>query len=266
EPYKISKKTSLTLAKDQKVEFKQVPVDDQTKYTLLFYGRLDGVECIEDNPRMQLALQHRAWVHDKTYDFLPKMKLEFYDANQKLIATKSQVSLPFKARHKYSVTFYPPPGSKLMKFLIQAGSSTTGFKLDRMKFSKAKDQGAINVNPVTNDTGLYNYSAWDRFAQGASLILKEDGKVGFNSAYGSNSVRFPLKPNTLYIAGSSGENLGYASTVLLRVLDKNNKMIQETRIYAGPDGVKLTTPATCTGAIIHVRSVVLDEAWIRKVK
>ena len=263
ELYEISSKTSLTLTRDQSVEFKMVAVNDDTRYTLLFYGQLNGAECIEDNRRMALTLQHRSNPNDKTYDFLPKMKLAFYDANQKLIAMKNQCSLPFKDRHKYSVTFYPPYGGKFMKLLIQAGGNTTSFKLDGMKFGKARDQGAINVNPVTDDSGLYDYSAWDRFASGASMIVNKNGKVGFNSAYGSTGIRFPLKPNTVYIANSSGESLGYAPTVLLRILDKNNDQIEETRIYATKESVKFTTPPNCTGAVIHVRSVILDQVRVQ---
>ncbi len=54
DPYEISGRTSLTLTRDQSVEFKMVPVNDDTKYTLVFYGQLNGVECIEDNQRMAI--------------------------------------------------------------------------------------------------------------------------------------------------------------------------------------------------------------------
>ena len=262
-PHEITGKTSLTLTRDQSVEFRMVPVNDDTKYTLVFYGQLDGVECIEDNGRMAITLQNHSNPNDKTYDFLPKMKLEFYDADQNLIVAKNQCSLPFRARHKYSVTFYPPYGGKFMRLLIQGGSNTTAFKLDGMKFGKTPKQGAINVNPVTDESGLYDYSAWDRFASGASMIVKKNGKIGFNSAYGSTGIRFPLKPNTVYIADSRGEPLGYAPTVALRILDKDNKQIEETRIYATKESVKFTTPPNCTGAVIHARSVILDEVRIQ---
>ena len=127
EPHEITGKTSLTLTGDQSVEFRMVTVNDNTKYTLLFYGQLDGVECIEDNGRMAITLQNRSNPSDKTYDFLPKMKLEFYDADQKMIGIRNQCSLPFRAKHKYSVTFYPPYGGKFMRLLIQGGSNTTAF-------------------------------------------------------------------------------------------------------------------------------------------
>ena len=263
EPHEMSCKTPLRLTGNQSVEFKMAPVNDDTKYTLVFYGQLDGPECIEDNPRMAITLQNRPSPNDNTYDFLPKMKLEFYNAARKLISTQSQRSLPFKAKHKYSVTFYPPYGGKFMKLLIHAGGNTTTFRIDAMSFGKARDQHAINVNPNTNDSGLYDYSAWDRFASGAGMIVRKNGKVAFNSAYGSTGIRFPLKPNTVYIADSRGEPLGYAPTVALRILDKDNKQIEETRIYATKESVKFTTPPNCNGAVIHARSVILDEVRIR---
>ena len=95
------------------------------------------------------------------------------------------------------------------------------------------------------------------------MIVRKNGKVAFNSAYGSTGIRFPLKPDTAYIADSAAEPLGYAPTVLLRILDKDNKQIEETRIYATKESVKFTTPPNCNGAVIHARSIILDEVRIR---
>lgn len=259
----VAPKTVLTLTKDQKVDFKGIPVDDKKKYTIVFHGSLDGVETIEDNPRLSMTLRPRAWIHDKVFNFLPKMRLEFFDAENKRVGISNQISLPFGKRHKYSVTFYPLPGAKSVALHVEAGSNTKSFKIDSMSFAETKDQGAININPVVNDSGLYDYSAWIRFSPGAALIENKDGTVGFDAAYGSFGSKFPLKPNTVYIGTGFGPAFGYALTLKLQMFDSKNKFIEDVKIYSKKD-VKFTTPKNCVSGAIHIRSIILDEVRINE--
>jgi hypothetical protein len=191
------------------------------------------------------------------------MRLEFFDAENKKLGISNHVSLPFGKHHKYSITFYPLPGAKFVSLHVQAGSNTTSFKIDDMRFGETKDQGAININPVVNDSGLYDYSAWRRFALGASLIETKYGKVGFDAAYGSFGARFPLKPNTEYIGVGFGPTFGYAATLKVQMFDSKNKIIGGVKIYS-KKGVRFTTPKNCVSGGIHIRSIILEEARINE--
>ena len=259
----VAPKTVLTLTKDQKVDFKKISVNDKTKYTIIFHGTLDGLETIEDNPRMSMTLRPRRWIHDKRYSFLPQMRLEFFDAENKKLGISNQVTLPFGKRHKYSTTFYPLPGAKSVVLHVEAGGNTKSFKIDAMSFAQTKDQGAININPVVNDSGLYDYSAWRGFSRGAALIKTKTGKVGFDAAYGSFGSKFPLKPNTAYVGSGFGPTFGYAVTLKLQMFDSKNKIIQDVKIYS-KKGVKFTTPKNCVSGAIHIRSIILDEVRINE--
>jgi len=261
---KIAAKTVVEMKKDQKVDFQKIKIDDKTKYTIVFHGTLDGAECIEENPRMSLTLMPRAWVHDKVFDFLPKMRLEFFDTDGKSIGISNQISLPFRKHHKYSTTFYPLPNAASVALRVQAGGSTKSFKVDSMSFAETKDQGAININPVVNDSGLYDYSAWKAFSPGAGLIKTKNGKVGFNAAYGSFGAKFPLKANTVYVGHGFGPVVGYAVTLKLQMFDSKNKMIEDVKIYS-KKGVEFTTPKNCVSGGIHIRSILLDEVRINEI-
>jgi hypothetical protein len=260
----ISLTTSLVLKKNERIRFKKISVDDKTKYTLSFNGKLDGLECLEDNPRLELTLMPRSFIHDKIYDFLPKMRLEFFDAENKSLGISNQRSLPFGATHKYNITFYPLPGSKFVELMIQAGGNTETFKIGEMSFVKTPDQGAININPVVAESGFYDYSAWRGFATGSGLIRTKTGKAGFNPGYGSFGSKFPLKPNTQYVGSGSGTVLGYAVTLKLQMFDENGKFIEDVKILS-KKGVRFTTPKNCVSGGIHVRSFVLEEVRVNEV-
>jgi len=248
------------------VTFKTVPVNANTKYTLSFRGTFTGGESIEENPRMQLALLHDRNPNSKRYDFLPKMKMIFLDPSGKTVSVMNHRALPFREWHDYNTTFYPPIGAASMQLVISSGTNTTGFYLDNMRFDKTPDQGALNVNPVVSESGMYDYSAWASFAAGAGMIPTADGSAAFNSAYGSTSVRFPMKGNTEYVIRPiKGKSLGYATTCEVRCLNKDNKRVGSMRASTSKDA-RFTTPVDCVSGVIHVRSFVLEEIRVLEAK
>lgn len=256
----------MGLRDNVEVAFKAVPVDPNTKYTLSFRGSFSGGESIEENPRMEVTLLHEGFEHSKRYDFLPKMKLVFLGQDGKKISVKNHRSLPFRVWHDYSVTFYPPLEAVSMQLVISAGSSTTAFYLDDARFGKTPDQGALNVNPVTRESGLYDYSAWEFFSPGAGMILDVKGNAGFNTGYGSGGARFPMKEKTEYVIRPvKAEVLGYARAWQVKLRDKNGKEIGSISANERSD-TKFTTPAGCVSGTFFMRSSVVEEIRILEAK
>lgn len=259
-------KKCMALRGGVSVTFKSVSVDPNTKYTLSLRSSFEGGESIEENPRMEMALLHERFEHSKRYDFLPKMKLVFLDVGGKKISVKNNGALPFRNWHDSNVTFYPPIDAVLMQLVISAGSSSKAFYLDDIRFGKTPDQGALNVNPVTRESGMYDYSAWEFFSPGAGMIPDANGNAGFNTGYGSTGTRFPMKEKTEYIIlPVKAKVLGYARAWQVKLRDKDGKEIgligaNEKR------NTKFTTPAGCVSGTFFIRSSVVEEIRIVEAK
>ena len=248
------------------VTFKAVPVDPNTKYTLIFRGSFEGGESIEENPRLEMTLLHERFEHSKRYNFLPKMKLLFLDQDGKKVSVKNHRALPFREWHDYTATFYPPLGATAMQLVLSAGSNSKAFYIDNARFGKTPDQGALNVNPVTRESGMYDYSAWEFFSPGAGMIPDANGNAGFNTGYGSTGARFPMKEKTAYvILPVKAEVLGYARAWQVKLQDKDGKELGSISA-SNTRNTTFTTPAECVSGVFFMRSSIVEEIRILEAK
>jgi hypothetical protein len=202
------------------LSFKLVPVKDQTKYQLTFRARQQGVETIEDNPRLgELIFNCRS--------FLPWYRLKFYDANRKEIRTDLPVlSLPFGQWHEYVRMFYSPMNAAFMQLEVNTGSAKENtLWLANAKLASAPDEQSININP-TFSYGHYNYSGWSSFNGVGRLHELEGDKTVLDTGFSATSASFPLRePGTYEIRLKATGNIRNYNVFL---------------IFTGADGKEIT--------------------------
>ena len=252
-------KQALKLANGAKVTFKRVPVDDKTKYTLAFRGRYDGGEAVEENP----TLEHL------TARFVPNIfpsrEIRFFDAAGKNLPGGFRSGMVFRNWQEYRDIFYPPAGAVAMDVVIHSGRKEITFFVDAVTFEKTPDEGAINPNPVIAKYGKHNYSGWANLAAGAKIVEEADGRVAFDTKYGTRSLSFPLTEPGTYGVTAKGEGNGYNAVIILDFLDAQGKKLGSMNANASGKEFKAVAPAGTVRGSFLVYSHFLEELRINKV-
>jgi len=203
------------------VSFKSVPVDHQVKYQLTFRGRQEGVEPLEENPRLaEMILNSRS--------FLPVGELKFFDS----VGIETGVRLPrlamaFGRWHEYRWVFYPPMNAVTMKWHIHTGAAGNSMYMANVKLAPAPDEGAININP-TFSYGPYNYSGWAAFnvyGGPGRLHEIEDGKVVLDTGFHAWTTTFPLGTPGTYRIHVKTSSYVRNNTVFLIFLGADGKEV-----------------------------------------
>jgi hypothetical protein len=265
-------KRVLRLANKAEARFKMVPVDENTKYTLTFRGRFDGGESIEDNPRFDTFV-----TAGSKPPILPFREVEFFDDDRKPVRGNDAVAsaMPFRTWQPYRDTFYSPTGAAFLRLTISTPQAGLTFYMDDVKFVKTPDEGAINCNPIQGKYGLYDYSGWRRPAAGGKLVEIENGKIAFDTKYGTGGTTFPLSQSGTYSLTATARGNGYNSVVILHLFDGNGKKIEEValreytapRYFVMPPGVKRGAFLVYSNILEEVRLVRIgDENKINEVR
>lgn len=221
--------------------FKAVPVSAQTKYQLSFRGRQQGMESIEENPRLsELIFNCRS--------FLPWCRLKFLDTNGKEVKNDFPTqALPFGQWHEYKLVFYPPMNSALMQFEINTGASKQGtIWLANAKLAPAPDEQSINVNP-TFSYGPYNYSGWSSFnSPDGRLHEIEGGKTVLDTGFSATTTSFPLQePGTYQIRlKATGNERNYDAFLIFIGADGKELSRIEEKVWKPAKGASSYKEAT----------------------
>ncbi len=201
--------------------FKTVPVSEDIKYQLSFRARQEGLETLEENPRLAAAIFNIKSLH-------PYYQLVFFGENGKIAKGRSPVfAMPFGALHEYVHVFYPPQGARLMQLAIGIPSKDSTVYVSDMKLSQHVDDGVININPKF-ELGPYNYSGWKGFneADGVHQLYAEaDGKTVLFTGFTAFSESFPLKEPGTYRLYQKGSNHVRSNGTHLILLDDSGKEI-----------------------------------------
>lgn len=223
-------KRCLRVSGASRIVFKDVPVSPDRKYTLRFRARHEGSESVEENPRWDGFT-----AYTRVPPLVPQRELQFFDASRKPLPALAS-GMPFRQWQGYRDIFYPPPGAASMRLLIASGRAEITLYLDDVVLEPTPDEGSVNVNPVIGKYGLYNYSGWLNPSAGGKIIQLEDGRLAFDTRYGTSSPSFPLaEPGTYCLFARSQEN-GYNSVVILNLLDESGRKIEsvDMRRYGVP--------------------------------
>lgn len=213
------------------VSFILVPVNDKTKYQLTFSGRQQGVETIEENPRLsELIFNSRS--------FLPWYRLKFYDADRKEynkvlpcdmgcdINNSPALAMPFGQWHEYKAVFYPPMNAAFMRFDVDTGAKGNMVSLADVKLAPAPDELAVNINPIFS-YGSYNYSGWSGFNGVGRLQETEGGKTVLYSGFSAATTSFPLMEPGTYKIFTKGTGSIRNYSVFLIIIDADGKEISK---------------------------------------
>ena len=264
-------KRALRLKDKAQATFKMVPVDEDTKYTLTLRARFDGGEALEDNPRFD------TFVTDGSKPpMLPHREIEFYDASRKRVRGRGSFAsaMPLRAWQSYRDTFYPPMRAAFAKLIIRTPRAGLTCYVDDVKLEKTPDEGAINCNPVQGRYGLYDYSGWRRPASGGKIVRLDDGKIVFDTKYGTGGMTFPLSRGGTYALSAKRTGNGYNSVVIVHFLNGGLKKVGEValrgsgpRYFLLPDGVKRGAFLVYSNLLEEVRlNRIGDEKKINEVR
>lgn len=252
-------KRCLRLSGAPPTVFKEVSVDPDKKYTLRFRARHEGGESVEENPRWDLFT-----AYGRVPAVVPQRELQFLDASKKPLGSMAS-GMPFRKWQEYRDIFYPPAGAAFLRLQIASGKAVNALYLDDVILEPAPDEGSINVNPVIGKYGLYNYSGWLTPSAGGKIIQLDDGRIVFDTKYGTSSPSFPLaEPGTYCLFARSQDN-GYNSVVILSLLDESGKKIEsvDLRRYGVPRYFVLP-PGARRGSFL-VYSNLLEELRLSRV-
>lgn len=205
------------------VMFKAVPVNEDIKYRLTFLAKQEGLEAIEENPRLSDTIFNCNKLH-------PYYQVMFYGEDGTIPKGRSPLlAMPFRLIHEYTHIFYPPPGASFMQMIIGIPSKERSIvSLSDLNLSKQADEGAININPKF-ELGPYNYSGWQRFneADGAhQLYSTSDHKTVLFTGFTAFSESFPLKAPGTYKLYQKGSNHVRNNGTHLILLDAAGKEIR----------------------------------------
>jgi hypothetical protein len=259
-PEGIAGKKALRLTKAAGVTFVDVPVDENTKYTLTFRGRFDGGEAVEENPHFDIFTRYGS-----IPPFVPQRELVFLDKDKKRVGGYSS-GQPFRNWTEYRDIFYPPPKAAYFRLVIRSGRPEQVVFVDDVKFDKTPDEGAINPNPVIGRYGKYNYSGWIGFADAARIVEATDGRIGFDSKYGSRSMTFPLPGPGTYAFSLKSEENGFNYAALMDVFDENNKKVGSVSAWGNGKPYKIVVPPEARRASFLIYSSFVEELRVNRVE
>ena len=243
---------------DSKARLKTVPVTPNTKYTLSFDGSFTGdVESIEENPRFEIFTRP-----GQRSPVLPSREIRFLDAAGKPIGQTLVFSMPFREKHTYADVFYTPPGAAGLRLDVASGKGVT-CAMQNLKLTKTADEGAININP-TFGLGAMNYSGWRNISAGGKII-RRDGKVVFDTKYGSRGMAFRLRTSGTYALSARAKGNGYNSCVILEVFDVEGKKLMRSVIRSYGRTNYFVLPKKAVSASLLVYSCLLEEVRLVRV-
>ncbi len=250
----------LRLTKSASVTFKDVPIDPTVKYALTFRGRFEGDgEAIEENPHLDFLTAYRG-----VPSIFAGREVQFLDAEKRVLRSLSS-ALVFREWFEYRDVFYAPPKSKYVRLTIKSGREDQVYFVDNIQLQPAADEGAINCNPVPDRYGKYNYSGWQTLAVGAKMIELPDGRVAFDTKYGTSGATFPLaKPGKYTLTTISQEN-GFNYAVVLNFLDEEGKKISSINGWGNGKPYEAVLPAGATQGSLLFYSNVIEEVRVNYV-
>lgn len=252
-------KAVLRLAGNTTINFLDVPVKENTKYTLSMQARYEGGEAIEENPLLDLFLQY-----GYRTDVVPQRDIIFVDADGKKLSSLT-TGMVFRQWRRYEDIFYTPANTAFIRLAVDLGQEEIVLLLDDINFGVTADEGTINCNPVWSKRGLHNYSGWSRLAPGGKLVEREDGKVIFDTQYTSIGQAFHLSQPGWYELTTVSTPKGYSPAIMLNMLDANNKPTGQVRV-GGKGYVRgFVLPEGTTHAYFNIRSVLLEELRVVRV-
>lgn len=258
-PAGIQGKKALRLTKGATVTFIDVPVDENTKYTLTFRGRFDGGEAVEENPHFDVFTRYGS-----IPAFVPQREFQFLDKDKRRVGGYSS-GQPFRSWTEYRDIFYPPPKAAFLRLVMRSGRPEQTVYVDDLKLEKTEDEGAINPNPVIGKYGKYNYSGWISLAEAAKIVEAEDGRIGFDSKYGSRSMTFPLPGPGTYTFSIKSEPNGYNYSAGMHVFDENNKQIGGVSAWGNGRPYKIVVPPEARRASLMIYSSFVEEVRVNRV-
>ncbi|OGV55929.1 MAG: hypothetical protein A2X49_08060 [Lentisphaerae bacterium GWF2_52_8] len=259
EPVKNAKENCLVLNKDTIAVFKPIPIKEDLKYKLSFMVRAETKETIEENPRLALILLGRG-------SWLPCRDITFFDAEMKPLGRRSHYDgcLPFGTWFNFIDVFYPLPKAAFMQLSFQTRKDSKLFIRD-ISLSPSPDEGSINTNPSFS-LGKYNYSGWPSKHTDGRLLERPDGRVIFDTGYGSGSESFPISPgkHRLYAKGST---YGGYQEIIFFFMDNNGKEISKTGMNSTPEGIQkeFMVPDGAVRGRFLIYNNVLDELRLTRV-
>jgi hypothetical protein len=254
----LTGKAALRIGEGARAVFKEVPVDADTKYTLTFRGRFDGGEAAEENPHLDQFVAYGG-----APLILPARELQFLDADKKPLPGMN-AGLPFRNWTEYRDIFYPPAGAKFLRLAIRSGTKGTTLFVDDVKLEPTPDEGSINANPVIGRYGKYNYSGWNAPSAGGKIIETEDGRVAFDTKYGSRSMSFPFPGPGTYAITAKSEGNGYNTSIVLDLLDENGKKLDGISAWGNGRPYKFVLPAAAKRGSFLVYSNLLEELRVTR--
>jgi hypothetical protein len=149
---------------------------------------------------------------------------------------RPEFTLPFGSWFNFVDEFYPPAKAAFMQLSFNNRKDSKLFISD-IVLAPAPDEGAINSNP-TFALGKYNYSGWPGRHTGGRMIERPDGKVIFDTGYGSGSESFPMSQAGTYRLYAKGVTYGGYSDIILSFLGEDGKAISVTHLNATPAGAQ----------------------------
>jgi len=248
---------SMILA-DSTARLRDMTVKPATKYTLSLTAAFEGdVESMEDNPRFEIFSRP-----GKTAPRLPSRQIQFLDAAGKPAGRPLVYAMPFRSRRTYQDVFHTPPDAAIARVALTSGKGVR-LVLSRLEIAETLDEAALNANPAFR-LGPWNYSGWRNIADGGRLI-ERDGKTVLDTKYGSTGEMIPLSAPGTYALSAIATGNGYNSVVILRVYDRQGKMLMHasTRSY-GPRSY-FVSPKNAAYASLLVYSCLLEEVRLVRV-
>jgi hypothetical protein len=258
-PTDITGKKALRLTRSAAVTFVDVPVDENTKYTLTFRGRFDGGEAAEENAHFDLFARYGG-----IPAFVPQRELVFLDKDKNRLPGFI-AGQPFRNWTEYRDIFYPPAKAAFMRLVLRSGRPEQTVFVEDIRFEKTPDEGAINPNPVIARYGKFNYSGWISFADAARIVEAADGRIGFDSKYGSRSMSFPLPGPGTYALSLRSEENGYNYAALMDVFDENNRKVGSVSAWGNSKPYKIVVPPEAKRASILIYSSFVEEIRVNRV-
>jgi hypothetical protein len=243
---------------DTKVRFRPVTVTPNLKYTLSFTGSFTGdVESIEENPRLAVFAKP-----SRRTPVLPSREIHFLDAAGRRTGHTPFFSMPFRDEHRYVDVFYSPPSAVALRLELASGEGVD-FAMQGLSLRATGDEDAINVNP-TFQLGSLNYSGWKNISAGGKII-ELDGKVVFDTKYGSRGMTFPLPGPGTYALSAKATGNGYNSCVKVDVFDSEEKKIMTNVLRRYEKTNYFVPPPEAVRASLLVYSCLLEEVRLVRV-
>jgi hypothetical protein len=248
-------KQALRLTGDCSVQFLDIPVKAGARYRLSLRARYQGSESLEENPHFEQFL-----ISGGRSKVVPQRESLFLDADRKRIGGSNTLeSMPIRNWFTYRDEFYTPGEAAYLRLSLHSGIPEIVLLVDDVKFEPVDNSQSINLNPVVAQGGLYNYSGWARIAPGGRNLQLDDGRIVFDTKYGSSGKPFPLSQPGRYVVHTRATAAGYSPGIFVAFNSEQGKQLNTIRIGAGQRTTRFELPAGTTHAVISSRSMLIEE-------